>query len=322
MNYEALGIMLTRKCNASCNICCISCTPECTERLDVEKVKAYIASTKDTPTIKGISFTGGEPFLYYKSLKELVIYASNIGKQVTVMTNGFWASNYEFTLRRLKELRKIGVKTLGISYDEFHSEFIPPQNIKNILRAANFMSFPISINTIQLKGSSMGKLMDTLGEYIVDTRILPFSCNPVGKAKEHIPNEQFIRNTSSKGCHCRRNNTFTIDYKGDIYPCCSPYIFETQFNVGNYNDQDAPTTLKRLKNNHILYMMQIFGFDYFIEIAKSKLNMYIPEYVISSCELCSLFFSKDNIFKFYPYVYETLEELKQHNEPTTLVVNS
>lgn len=317
MNYETVGFMLTRKCNASCRMCCISSDPHCTEKLDTLDIKKYILSTKDVPGIRGISFTGGEPFLYYSSLKDLILYAVEAGKQVTVITNGFWASDYDDTEQRLEELKELGLKVLGISYDEFHREYVPVQNIKNILRAANSLDLPITINTILLKTSSMGALLDDLGEDIVDVRFIPFSCMPVGKAKNEIPYDQYIRHTSPKGCACRKGGVFSIDYKGDIYPCCSPYVYETQLCIGNYSEMDVQTTLKKIKNNHILYMLRRYGFDYFLDIAENKLHIEIPETLISPCELCSLFFRKENIVKFYPYIYETLEELRREKEADT-----
>ena len=94
--------------------------------------------------IPHIAFTGGEPFLIYNDLRELIKLASLSGKRVTTITNGYWASNYDLVITKIKELKERGLNHLSISYDSYHSEYIDVNNIRNILKATTLENkFPL-----------------------------------------------------------------------------------------------------------------------------------------------------------------------------------
>ncbi|MGB8451396.1 MAG: radical SAM protein [Anaerocolumna sp.] len=309
MEYSEIGIMMLRACNASCEICCIESNPGCKEKLNAELVKKYIHSTMNLKQIVGIGLTGGEVFLEYDQLKELVKYIAECGKNATVMTNCFWAKNYETAYRKLYELKKLGLTALGVSFDYYHNQYVSELKVRNALKAARQLSIATAINTVRVAGRPMGDVFERLGDDLLETVVQSFPCYPVGGAKKSIPDEEFIRRTPSSRQRCRSGGTFSIKYDGNIYPCCSPYVFETELSFGNYETSTAADTLKKMKISRIMYVLRNYGFDYFIRIAKNKLGIEVPDYSITSCELCALFFSKKNINRFYPYVYETTEML-------------
>ena len=64
--------------------------------------------------------------------------------------------------------------------------------------------------------------------------------------------------------------------------------------------------LQFAKNNGLLFLLRTEGLFPFIEYARTKLNIVLPNKIVSSCELCKLFFSKENINKFAPFVREKI----------------
>ena len=76
----------------------------CTNSLDLNRVREYIESASKIDYIKTIAFTGGEPFVIYDDLRDLIKLSSSYGKRVTTITNGYWASNYELVFDRIKFL--------------------------------------------------------------------------------------------------------------------------------------------------------------------------------------------------------------------------
>lgn len=119
-----LVVQLTDRCNAICPQCAMNCTREYKRsKLDIEETKSII-NTAAIRKIKAISFTGGEPFLYYPELLEAIAYASEKGIVYTrTGTNAFFLMNSEkpdFTARIRKmaiELRSSGLRNLWISID-------------------------------------------------------------------------------------------------------------------------------------------------------------------------------------------------------------
>lgn len=119
-----LVIQLTDKCNARC--------PQCSMRanenyrrftLSIDKVKRIIdgAAAKG---VKAISFTGGEPFLYFDEIVSLLKYARDAGITYTrTGTNGFMFAesdsvDYRSRITKIAEsLTEAGIYTLWISLD-------------------------------------------------------------------------------------------------------------------------------------------------------------------------------------------------------------
>lgn len=309
LHYATVGISLTNKCTAKCSICCLNSTPESDEVINLEIVERYILSTKNITQIKAIGFSGGEVFLEYDKLKYLMQVASSVGKVSTIITNCLWATSYDIACEKVKELKECGLSNLGISYDEFHSKYIEIIKIKNVIRAAKDLGIPIEVQVVMTKNSNQEILLSKLGEDVAGLKLSFLPCFPAGRAKDNIKDEEYVRSFSSAHRYCAKSGIFDVDVKGNIWPCCSVSVQETILKLGNIKELDVKGSLKRIQNNRILYLLRNYGFDYFNKIAEEKLGMKVPEKVIHSCELCSLYFGKENYYRFLPYIYEETEKL-------------
>jgi len=85
-----------------------------------------------------VHITGGEPFLYYDRLVELMTQAHKLKLTPLDMieTNGFWAVNDKIIIERLKLLRSLGMQRLKISWDPFHAEFVDSAVVKRLAATA------------------------------------------------------------------------------------------------------------------------------------------------------------------------------------------
>lgn len=127
MKYKTIAISITNECNINCKMCCLSKNKNIS--LDIDAISNYIISSKNISSVEAIAFTGGEPFLKMNHLKQLISLSNSVNKKTTVITNGFWASNLKSTIEILSEMKMLGLRTIGISYDEFHAKLIPKKNI-------------------------------------------------------------------------------------------------------------------------------------------------------------------------------------------------
>lgn len=101
-------------------------------------VKSATAHGVDT-----LCISGGEPFLLLDELYEPIFTAKQHGMDVTLRTNGFWATTKDRTLRCLKKLKWLGVTQLGLSYDRYHAPFIRLGNIKRVVDACEELDLPL-----------------------------------------------------------------------------------------------------------------------------------------------------------------------------------
>ncbi len=115
--WRSAGLLLTYECNCACEFCYYNCGPE---KKGLMSVDTSISSWQSLKILAGdnakIHITGGEPFLYWERLQEILEEAGNqnLGKVDLVETNGFWATNEKITRQRLKRLDELGMHRFKI----------------------------------------------------------------------------------------------------------------------------------------------------------------------------------------------------------------
>lgn len=307
--YNKLVLIMHKKCNAECSICCFSCNPESHEKLKLQNMLSYIDQAKDIEDITSISITGGEPFLEYRTLKQLVKKSTDNGMSVSTITNGYWATSYEKAYDWLSELQSLGLKHLNISHDKYHKEYVPSEYVKNLLDAALQLGIATTLVMVVIKKDNVGNIVDDLGNGLYGTNFSISPCLPVGAATDYS-NDNFDRLLDTKGLRCVYGKNMVVGYDGMIFPCCSQVIYHMGLSVGNYKNMKLKEALFKLKNNALLYLIRNEKMDFFIDIAKNNLHIELPEKVVNVCELCAKLFTKENIPLFYPYVSRRIAEIK------------
>ncbi|MDO4333153.1 MAG: radical SAM protein [Eubacteriales bacterium] len=301
MHYENMGILLTNQCTAKCDICCFSCSPTQKEWLPFDKVIEYIRQADKISEITQIGFSGGEPFLDFSSLLTYVKEVKKGGKICSITSNAFWAVTYEGAYQKLEMLKAAGLNGIGLSCDEYHYDFVPIQNIINVIMAAKNLKLTVALQCVITASSNLSNIFGILGPHLADVQVAFIPCYPVGYAEYTIEGLNYIREYDCTNSYCRKSGTFSIDCNGNIWPCCSPYVFKTKLSVGNIFDIDLEEAYDRLRRNIFLASLREYGFDYFLNIA-DRVGINYPSKVISSCELCALLFNSNNYFKLLPYM--------------------
>lgn len=310
MLYSTLGFALHKKCPASCSMCCFESNPYSKEELNLTTVRSYINQSKSIDMIKNISFTGGEPFLKYDELIELVLLAHRNSKNATCVTNGYWATSYDIAYKKLNELKQAGLTRISVSHDNYHKKFIQTSNIKHILNAAKNLNIPTTLAMVRIKNESMGNLINELGNSLYFTNLQIVPCLPVGGASKSFKPEEFDKTINTTNLKCIYSGNLAIKYDGSIYPCCSQEICNTCLSIGNFEDLSLREALEKIKNNMILYLLRNVPMDYFINIAKQNLNIEIPKYAVNPCEICAILFKPQNLKHYYPYIKDTIMKIK------------
>lgn len=309
--YSTLAFTLYRKCSAACAMCCFSSNPKCTEKLNTNRIKEYIDESKEIDDIKTISFTGGEPFMEYETLVDLVSYASQTGKRVTTITNGYWAFSYDIAYTKLKRLRDVGLKHISVSHDSYHKKYVKTEYVGNLLRAASNLGISTTMATVKIKGEKVGYIFDELDDAIYGTELEVIPCLPAGGAKNVFANDQLDHTiaTDIEGLRCVYAGNIVVAYNGLIYPCCSQMVFETGLSIGHFENMSLHEALHKIKNNGLLYLLRNKELSIFIDYARNELKMDLPKQIVNPCELCALLFSEKNTPRFKDFVDKEIDKI-------------
>jgi len=138
--WRSAGLLLTYKCNCACEFCYYNCSPD---KGGLMPVDTTISAWQSMRILAGdsakIHITGGEPFLYWDHLQEILKGAKNekLGRVDMIETNGFWATTEKIARERLKRLDELGMYRLKISTDPFHQEYVDAELVRRLANTAN-----------------------------------------------------------------------------------------------------------------------------------------------------------------------------------------
>lgn len=302
-----LTINITSKCTAECKHCCFSCAPNRTDELKEEEIWNAVNYGINNDEINEIAITGGEPFLYEELLFKVIKAISDSGKTVTCITNGFWGTSYEVAFKKIKKLCKLGLRILTISCDEFHNEYIPIDNIKNILTACVQFPIRVAINTTVTKVNTGNEVLEKLNDSLLGVAVTRFSAAPVGNAAKELDKSTFYYSLDiNKPMKCSEPSSgMVIHHDGYVYPCCSPLVFDTKLRLGSIREYSLEALNKKFHSNLLIYIIKKEGPEWFVGKCREKGYNKFKDKYISSCELCADLFKDDYVMNL---LYEDMKE--------------
>jgi MoaA/NifB/PqqE/SkfB family radical SAM enzyme len=242
--WRNAGLLLTYKCDASCEFCYYNCSPKQGGLMSVETAINCRRSLNELAgdNVK-IHITGGEPFLYWDRLTEILreVKKQNLGPVDMIETNGFWATDEKIIKNRLNTLNELGMNRLKISCDPFHQEYVDIEPVRQLAKIAKELLGPKRVlvrwekyleQPVDMKNASAEerdkRYVETLKDY-------PFRFT--GRAAGHIATliaKDTVEQISKLNC----SNAFLgakgvhIDPFGNVFSgTCSGIIF------GNVNKQ-------------------------------------------------------------------------------------
>jgi MoaA/NifB/PqqE/SkfB family radical SAM enzyme len=138
--WRSAGVMLTYKCNCACEFCYYNCSPYSGGLMTIDTaLKAWQSLKSIAGQNAKIHITGGEAFLYWEHLEQLLKEAKlqKLGEIDMIETNGFWAVSNNLISDRIKRLDELGLNRLKISTDPFHQQFVDVEPIRRLADIAS-----------------------------------------------------------------------------------------------------------------------------------------------------------------------------------------
>ncbi|MFH1370208.1 MAG: radical SAM protein [Planctomycetota bacterium] len=303
--WRNAGLLLTYRCNATCEFCYYNCSPKQGGLMPVEIAISAWRSLKELAGDNAkIHITGGEPFLYWDRLVEILREAKKhyLGPVDMIETNGFWATDEKLIEDRLKTLDELGMNRLKISCDPFHQEYVETSAVRRLAHIAKELLGDARVlvrwekyleNPVEMKNVAAAERDNHYVETLKD-----YPCRFTGRAAGHIASlvakdtvEQISKSNcrdaflSAKGVH--------IDPYGNIFSgTCSGII------VGNVGKMPLAEIWQnwRPENDRVIETLFNSGpaglLDEAIKLGYKPKGLYAGK-----CHLCTdirqFFFDKD-----------------------------
>lgn len=288
--YNTIGFLLTNRCKIGCQVCCYSCRNDNHTELPIEKIMDCIDQARGERHIRHIAISGGDPFLCYEKLIEIISYSKRNNFETSCYTNASWCTSNTKTEKILNELQEAGLDILRISIDCQHSKHIPVGYYKRLLEKIRKYNIKVFINT-GILGNDLLKnteLISSIGKETVfgfNMQIFPFS--RIGDAAK-MDEELFFRALNLPDLKCPRNPILLIDAFGNVFAC--EMCLNNSYSVGNIFENELHMLIQKAKTEPYYLLVKKEGV---VGVAKAMENAGIsaPFPFVTSCEFCNWVFS-------------------------------
>lgn len=218
-----LNVVLTRRCQLLCRHCFIGASPGSAETMPIATFLRAIDQA-NSAGVRVITLTGGEPLIYWESIKDILRQHPDI--QWRVCTNGIWGGSLAQALDVCRQLRLSGVRRLEFSADSYHSVSVPTQWIVNGARAAIACDLDVVItvcfrNDVREEVPVLAVLSQ---DVTVLSKVRLQQTAPFGRGKRLAgpgasrPFEDLAR------IPCPHMGEITLTYDSRVYSCCGPCV--------------------------------------------------------------------------------------------------
>lgn len=146
MKLSGLHILLTYQCLYECDHCFVWGSPRQKGVLTLEQIEDVLYQAKQAG-VTSIYFEGGEPFLYYAVLKKAVHLAADMGFEVGIVSNSFWATSVPDAVEYLRPFAG-RLSDLSVSSDLYHCEDMLGEGPQNAVAAAKWLGIPTGVISV------------------------------------------------------------------------------------------------------------------------------------------------------------------------------
>jgi MoaA/NifB/PqqE/SkfB family radical SAM enzyme len=146
---SGVHVLLSYTCLFQCDHCFLHCSPESGDAFTMRKLEDLLDQSAEIGSVKLVCFEGGEPFLFYPVMERGIRYARDLGFEVEVITNAYWALDAEDAKVWLEPLIKAGMSILDVSDDRFHHGERDPTPAKAAILAARELG--VTVNSFRIE---------------------------------------------------------------------------------------------------------------------------------------------------------------------------
>ena len=299
LHYCGLVVENTNRCNASCAMCYQSSGPSGPEGanatcMDVSLIKRFIREAADIETIASrFHLAGGEAFLYLDDCYEIFRSAQASGfALISAATNAYWGASMHKARNVCASLRDAGLNSLEVSWDYWHSEFIPAASVNHCLLACREAGIDTTLRLLTTRSHPMEEALSYLSVEAVETadRITSGPVFATGRAATTLSRDEFYYSRASLNNMCYRTLNLTINAFGQVFPCCAGFDQNKNYICGNVADEPLDVIVARMDNDPILRQLVFSGVSSFLPILEEA-GYRIGEDYFNICHLCSTIFT-------------------------------
>ena len=282
-----LAFGYSTRCTSRCRHCVATEDVAAGRKMDHDRAKAHIVKMGQAG-VGGISFSAGEPLLYFDEIAALVKLCSQIGIYSRIVTNSFWALTTESSDRHVAELKKNGLCQLRLSYSRWHQEYVNRNNVLNAARSCQKFGLNYFVSFVtDFSGED-----DPPEQFLRDHGLTFFPEPVIYAGRAGAFNRRPIVTDYQANC-CSMNPYLSPDF--DLYACCdagSHFTDTNFFYLGNLNSNAVEQLFAKSETDRLYNLIRTMGNTDIASFAGMKARDIIT---YRKCDLCRRLFNDPEI---------------------------
>jgi len=264
---KTLNLFPSWECDATCRHCLFSSSPKSKARLDLNTAKRAITDINTLGSLESVALSGGEATLDRDYLFEIAGHVRDENLCFGLITNGKFASSIEEATALLGPLKKIGIDSIGLSWDNFHREFIDVSHAKNLLGATRKLGIDTRLTVVATKSYRIGDAFMELDPYALGIPAMESACVPVGRARKAVPESDTLPTPSwNIGASCAKDfKMLSVTPDASVYPCCSVGGFTEGIKLGSLHESSILELLQKRNRGMKWSVLASQGPAYFLK---------------------------------------------------------
>lgn len=285
-----------------------------------EEMKGYVDKCLEAyaDSIRYLDMTGGECMLLGRDIDKIFSYAKSKGLRCSMVSNAFWASDYDKAYRTLKRLKGKGLALASFTTGANHNEYVPWTNVRNAVVA----SARLGIET-QLRYELNPGRMEVVEKLFYDPDFLQLlNQKKLQLAKftwmsfknsGRTPRHRYVGHVEPKDespCNCLFGS-ININPYGEVYACGGIGVCNIpQMRLGNINKEPISIIYERNFHDLLKLSLNVEGPEAMLAYVESKTGKRYNVRSHNQCDVCRTLFTNKEIL---PVIRDNFFEIAHRN---------
>jgi len=288
IKYRTVALTYTWTCPFACGHCITESSPTAVGRMTPQQALRYLpAISRLSPAV---TFTGGEPMLYGDDILKLTRRAASLGLEVRLVTGVGWATDGAKTRRSLQELAEAGLCAIGISWDAYHEEFAPQEQVLMVVQFAIEAGLRVRIRTVITADGQADQSGAIFQHMPIEFESIPLI--RLGRAAT-LPQRCFNWYDTPPRGRCEMLFMPNLEPDGTVCACCGPGHFSRETSplvLGNADEEPLDGLLVRAASDPYLktiFLLGPYGLYHLLRTHPVGRERFLPRSRYTGpCELC------------------------------------
>lgn len=301
-----ITLIATLRCSAACDNCCFGCNPAQGRSMTYDQMQSYVDMSLEAypDSINRFSLTGGECMLLKKDVGRILSYCSGKGLECFMVSNAYWATDYEKARKILRHLQRCGLNSVAFSTGEDHDKYVPWTNVRNAVAAAAHLGLSPELRYEDRPGRTailqcleadeqVGPLIKTHHIRVSKSTWMNFNNNGPKSRVWKIP---FREHEGMGGCKSLFQDVIINPY-GEVYACCGIGVCRIpQMRIGNVNREPIKAIYEHAFEDFLKIWLYMEGPNAVLKYVHEKTGQKKFNWHTShNCDICRAIFTDGEI---------------------------